>query len=802
MSPDRHRSPESDGIHRIRSFSAVSNNARLDLVPQDDEAIPDGELGEVSVPTYVNSLKNEFATLRSAEIKDMVENNKIKLSTIMQSNRGSSTIWQTSALDGTGLATNPLTPRQDDASCSTLGLELCLAEKDGGSSQEDSPYGTSTATLGGILTAKNANKPIELPTVSDLPPYTTWVFLDRNQRMTEDQSAFHRQNIYYNADCGGALMFSDSEDEVVEDEEEKREFKSSEDCFIRMTIDGCGMSDEALETLAHCFEKTPGDIKARYEILQRESTESSSKEVSKLNAKLKDIYHDKDLAAALDSFDNLFCRRCLVFDCKLHGCSQDIIFPAEKQSPWNSRDDVPCGIHCYKLATKHKDSIAYSQHNSPSTRSSRKKDAHQMENNSALVEDRNYLMVETNNEHSATDGHDSSRKEELVDKNICRQEDNFVSWMVIEQELLVKGVEIFGRNSCLIARNLLAGEKTCSDVFQYMNYIENSSTSEGHGLGLGSRRPRKRGRVKHASRSTVYRFIRKRIAAMKGELRQHYNPCGCQSACGKQCPCRKNDTCCEKFCGCPKACKNRFRGCNCAKAQCRSRQCPCFAADRECDPDVCRKCGVGCGDGSLGVPNQRGDNYGCQNMKLLLRQQQKVVLGRSDVSGWGAFVKNTVGKDDCLGEYTGELISHREAAKRGQRYDRENSSFLFNLNTEFVLDAFRMGNKLKFANHSPDPNCYAKVMFVAGDHRVGIFANERINAGKEIFYDYHYAPDEAPAWALKADDATGAKDPGQSSSGSAKKADAPGAKDPGQSSSGRAKRPGKSSRGRPRKHAR
>uniref|UniRef100_M8CBW7 [histone H3]-lysine(27) N-trimethyltransferase n=1 Tax=Aegilops tauschii TaxID=37682 RepID=M8CBW7_AEGTA len=733
-------------------------------VPQDDEAIPDGELGEVSVPTYVNSLKNEFATLRSAEIKDMVENNKIKLSTIMQSNRGSSTIWQTSALDGTGLATNPLTPRQDDASCSTLGLELCLAEKDGGSSQEDSPYGTSTATLGGILTAKNANKPIELPTVSDLPPYTTWVFLDRNQRMTEDQSAFHRQNIYYNADCGGALMFSDSEDEVVEDEEEKREFKSSEDCFIRMTIDGCGMSDEALETLAHCFEKTPGDIKARYEILQRESTESSSKEVSKLNAKLKDIYHDKDLAAALDSFDNLFCRRCLVFDCKLHGCSQDIIFPAEKQSPWNSRDDVPCGIHCYKLATKHKDSIAYSQHNSPSTRSSRKKDAHQMENNSALVEDRNYLMVETNNEHSATDGHDSSRKEELVDKNICRQEDNFVSWMVIEQELLVKGVEIFGRNSCLIARNLLAGEKTCSDVFQYMNYIENSSTSEVFN-GVDSL-------VKGFIKTTTYHHDR----------RLHFNS--------------------RDYAWCPKACKNRFRGCNCAKAQCRSRQCPCFAADRECDPDVCRKCGVGCGDGSLGVPNQRGDNYGCQNMKLLLRQQQKVVLGRSDVSGWGAFVKNTVGKDDCLGEYTGELISHREAAKRGQRYDRENSSFLFNLNTEFVLDAFRMGNKLKFANHSPDPNCYAKVMFVAGDHRVGIFANERINAGKEIFYDYHYAPDEAPAWALKADDATGAKDPGQSSSGSAKKADAPGAKDPGQSSSGRAKRPGKSSRGRPRKHAR
>jgi hypothetical protein len=31
--------------------------------------------------------------------------------------------------------------------------------------------------------------------------------------------------------------------------------------------------------------------------------------------------------------------------------------------------------------------------------------------------------------------------------------------------------------SCLIARNLLGGMKTCSDVFQYMHYIENSSTS-------------------------------------------------------------------------------------------------------------------------------------------------------------------------------------------------------------------------------------------------------------------------------------------------------------------------------------
>ncbi|PPS01115.1 hypothetical protein GOBAR_AA19549 [Gossypium barbadense] len=135
-----------------------------------------------------------------------------------------------------------------------------------------------------------------------------------------------------------------------------------------------------------------------------------------------------------------------------------------------------------------------------------------------------------------------------------------------------------------------------------------------------------------------------------------------------------------------------------------------------------------CGDGTgtLGVPPQRGDNYECRNMKLLLKQQQRVLLGRSDVSGWGAFLK-------------------------------------------FVLDAYRKGDKLKFANHSPDPNCYAKVIMVAGDHRVGIFAKERINAGEELFYDYRYEPDRAPAWARKPEASGSKKEEVAPSSGRAKK---------------------------------
>ncbi|GJT36880.1 SET domain-containing protein [Tanacetum coccineum] len=871
------------------------------------------------ISLVIESLKKKVDADRCVYIKKRMEENRIKLAEATNNYLKLSTERRNLMKTGADQTPDLLTKRQKDAIDMQNGVNAGNDDSDSSSSQEDGH--ASAVLLGSSIAVKNAVRPIKLPEVNKLPPYTTWIFLDRNQRMTEDQSVVGRRRIYYDQNGGEALIASDSEEEAIDEEEEKKEFVDSEDYIIRMTIQQLGSSDAVLDLLAQRLCRKPSELKTRYDVLVNRENAVEDSKPGNVEFNMSSLF-DKDLEAALDSFDNLFCRRCLVFDCKLHGCSQDLIFPAEKHCTLKGMDEEkgPCGPHCYRRVQKMEGSAVTSpmqinteQKSVPSSdgtgvQASRKKSngrsllkrlkSPQSENASSnagnisdssesetrphkskVVEKRgtrqrnskriaDHVMVaikkrqkklvvasdsdsvpsgslgskdmgvpkdmgvrssslKDNEEATSTslkgksltgrrgrpknslvpsgvrsvqaeasecplkeitsalpmnNSNEKWKKEEYVDESICRQEAiEFKCWKTIEKSLFEKGLEIFGRNSCLIARNLMNGMKTCAEVFFAMNSSENKLSSQG-GDGTGfldgsridgnentgtalrrrSRFLRRRGKVrrlKYSWKSAGYHSMRKRISDKKELPCRQYNPCGCQSACGKECSYVQ------------KRAKTVLEDAIVLKASVEVVSAHALLLVESVIQTCAGIAGLGeiCGDGTLGIPGQRGDNYECRNMKLLLKQQQRVLLGRSDVSGWGAFLKNNVSKHEYLGEYTGELISHREADKRGKIYDRENSSFLFNLNDQYVLDAYRKGDKLKFANHSPVPNCYAKVIMVAGDHRVGIFAKERICAGEELFYDYRYEPDRAPAWAKKPESSGTKKDDTAPSTGRAKK---------------------------------
>jgi len=182
------------------------------------------------------------------------------------------------------------------------------------------------------------------------------------------------------------------------------------------------------------------------------------------------------------------------------------------------------------------------------------------------------------------------------------------------------------------------------------------------------------------------------------EIFPFFFPCAHDEECSEEtCSCIDSSHFCTLACGWGAESRNFFRGCDC-KGPCNRIFCTCFGARRECDPDLC-KCTT-CTD----PPNQLASTQRCRNDNILMKRSRPLLIGRSQVAGWGLFTRHALKAGDFVADYVGECISQEEADRRGQIDDARDRSYLFQVASDMVIDAKYKGNKTRFINHSETPN--------------------------------------------------------------------------------------------------
>ncbi|XP_023366748.1 histone-lysine N-methyltransferase EZH1 [Otolemur garnettii] len=550
-------------------------------------------------------------------------------------------------------------------------------------------------------------------------------------------------------------QYSDEEEEGHNDSTDGKQDDSKEDLPVtrkrkRHAIEGNKKSskkqfpnDMIFSAIASMFPENgvPDDMKERY----RELTEMSdpnalppqcTPNIDGPNA--KSVQREQ----SLHSFHTLFCRRCFKYDCFLHPFHATPNVYKRKNKEIKIEPE-PCGTDCFLLLEGAKEYAML--HNPRSKCSGRRRRRHHVvsascsnTSASAVAETKEGDSDrDTGNDWASSSSEANSRcqtptkqKSSPAPPQLCVVEapSEPVEWTGAEESLFRVFHGTYFNNFCSIAR--LLGTKTCKQVFQF-------AVKESLILKLPTdelMNPSQKKKRKHRLWAAHCRKIQLKKDNSSTQV-YNYQPCDHPDRpCDSTCPCIMTQNFCEKFCQCNPDCQNRFPGCRC-KTQCNTKQCPCYLAVRECDPDLCLTCGA----------SEHWDCkvVSCKNCSIQRGLKKHLLLAPSDVAGWGTFIKESVQKNEFISEYCGELISQDEADRRGKVYDKYMSSFLFNLNNDFVVDATRKGNKIRFANHSVNPNCYAKVVMVNGDHRIGIFAKRAIQAGEELFFDYRYSQADA-----------------------------------------------------------
>ncbi|XP_072537024.1 histone-lysine N-methyltransferase SUV39H1-A [Salminus brasiliensis] len=160
----------------------------------------------------------------------------------------------------------------------------------------------------------------------------------------------------------------------------------------------------------------------------------------------------------------------------------------------------------------------------------------------------------------------------------------------------------------------------------------------------------------------------------------------------------------------------------------------------ECNSRCC--CGPDCGNRVV----QRGIQY------------DLCIFKTANGRGWGVRTLERIYKNTFVMEYLGEIITSEEAERRGEKYDKQGVTYLFDLDyvdDVYTVDAAHCGNISHFVNHSCDPNLQVYNVFIDNlDERlprIAFFATRAIKAGEELTFDYKMTIDDLDAESTKMD---------------------------------------------------
>ncbi len=106
------------------------------------------------------------------------------------------------------------------------------------------------------------------------------------------------------------------------------------------------------------------------------------------------------------------------------------------------------------------------------------------------------------------------------------------------------------------------------------------------------------------------------------------------------------------------------------------------------------------------------------------KSKYKVKVKRSD-SGLGLFAEELIPKGEFIVEYFGAYLSEEQADQKGGKY-------LFEIETDLVIDGSSRKNVARYINHSCKPNCET----VIEGKRIHIYSKRKIKAGEELNYNY------------------------------------------------------------------